>query len=167
MICSKHMVLFGISEGDSRVRMKKGKLLYFAAKGEAVYRAYCQPVCKTYGLSPTAFDVMMFLANNPECNTARDICRIRGIKSGIASVTVEQLIGRGYLTRETDGKDRRMQRLYSTEEATPLVQAGQEAQRRFEEAIRQGLTDGELETYAALTQKLLEHIGRLSQELSR
>ena len=33
--------------------MKKGKLLYFAAKGEAVYRAYCQPVCKTYGLSPT------------------------------------------------------------------------------------------------------------------
>ncbi len=87
---------------------------------------------------------MMFLANNPECNTARDICRIRGIKSGIASVTVEQLIGRGYLTRETDGKDRRMQRLYSTAEATPLVQAGQEAQRRFEEAIRQGLTDGEL-----------------------
>ena len=146
MICSKHMVLFGISEGESRVRMKKGKLLYFAAKGEAVYRAYCQPVCKTYGLSPTAFDVMMFLANNPECNTARDICRIRGIKSGIASVTVEQLIGRGYLTRETDGKDRRMQRLYSTAEATPLVQAGQEAQRRFEEAIRQGLTDGELET---------------------
>ena len=144
MICSKHMVLFGISEGESRVRMKKGKLLYFAAKGEAVYRAYCQPVCKTYGLSPTAFDVMMFLANNPECNTARDICRIRGIKSGIASVTVEQLIGRGYLTRETDGKDR-----------------------RFEEAIRQGLTDGELETYAALTQKLLEHIDRLSQELSR
>ena len=49
----------------------------------------------------------------------------------------------------------------------PLVQAGQEAQRRFEEAIRQGLTDGELETYAALTQKLLEHIDRLSQELSR
>lgn len=80
---------------------------------------------------------------------------------------MEQLIGRGYLTRETDGKDRRMQRLYSTEEATPLVQAGQEAQRRFEEAIRQGLTDGELETYAALTQKLLEHIDRLSQELSR
>ena len=77
------------------------------------------------------------------------------------------LIGRGYLTRETDGKDRRMQRLYSTAEATPLVQAGQEAQRRFEEAIRQGLTDGELETYAALTQKLLEHIDRLSQELSR
>ena len=88
-------------------------------------------------------------------------------QSGIASVTVEQLIGRGYLTRETDGKDRRMQRLYSTAEATPLVQAGQEAQRRFEEAIRQGLTDGELETYAALTQKLLEHIDRLSQELSR
>ena len=42
------------------------------------------------------------------------------------------------------------------------VQAGQEAQRRFEEAIRQGLTDGELETYSALTQKLLEHIDRLS-----
>lgn len=142
--------------------MKKVELLYLAAKGEEVYRAYCQPVCKTYGLSPTAFDVIMFLTNNPACNTARDICRIRGIKSGIVSVTVEQLIGRGYLTRETDGRDRRMQRLYFTEDAAPLVQAGQEAQRRFEEAICRGLTDAELKTYAALTQKLLDHIERLT-----
>lgn len=142
--------------------MKKVELLYFAAKGEEVYRVYCQPVCKTYSLSPTAFDVMMFLANNPACNTARDICRIRGIKSGIVSVTVEQLIGRGYLTRETDGRDRRMQRLYPTEEAAPLVQAGQEAQRRFEAAICRGLTDAELKTYVALTQKLLKHIERLT-----
>lgn len=142
--------------------MKKVELLYFAAKGEEVYRVYCQPVCKTYGLSPTAFDVMMFLANNPACNTARDICRIRGIKSGIVSVTVEQLIGRGYLTRETDGRDRRMQRLYPTEKAAPLVQAGQEAQCRFEVAICRGLTDAELKTYVALTQKLLKHIERLT-----
>lgn len=83
MICSKHMVLFGISEGESRVRMKKGKLLYFAAKGEAVYRAYCQPVCKTYGLSPTAFDVMMFLANNPEGNTAGTFAGFAGSKAAL------------------------------------------------------------------------------------
>ena len=98
----------------------------------------------------------------------RDICRIRGIKSGIASVTVEQLIGRGYLTRETDGKDRRMQRLYSTSGgyAPGTGRAGRPSaalKKQFARASRMG----ELETYAALTQKLLEHIDRLSQELSR
>lgn len=121
---------------------EKREAVVLCGQGRGGLPGLLQPVCKTYGLSPTAFDVMMFLANNPECNTARDICRIRGIKSGIASVTVEQLIGRGYLTRETDGKDRRMQRLYSTAEATPLVQAGQEAsaalKKQFARASRMG-----------------------------
>ena len=44
------------------------------------------PLCKEAGLPPLAMDILLFLANNPEHNTAKDICRMRGHKSGIVSV---------------------------------------------------------------------------------
>lgn len=59
-------------------------------------------------------------ANNPEYNTARDLCRLRGIKSGIVSVAVENLIEAGYLTRRVDVADRRIQRLEVTKKRLDL-----------------------------------------------
>ena len=143
--------------------MKCLLIMSAAAKGNQVYRSFCQPVCKAFDLSPTAFDVMLFLANHPEHNTARDVCRIRGIKSGIVSVTVEQLILRGLLLRETDLRDRRIQRLRPTPAAEPLIAAGRQAQQRFEAAIMSALTPEEYEEYARLTGKLMDHVDRLAK----
>lgn len=67
--------------------------------GPAITR-FCLPVCRKYHINQTCFDVLMFLANNgEEYNTARDLCAVRGIKPGLASVAVETLIQRGYLAR--------------------------------------------------------------------
>lgn len=147
--------------------MKELDILAMAVKGGEIYHRFCQPVCKRFGLGTTAFDVLLFLANNPEYNTARDMCRVRGIKSGIVSVTVEQLIQSGYLIRQSDEKDRRIQRLHPTAQAEPLVQAGRQAQRAFEEAIGAGLTSEELETYFRLTRKMVSHIDRLERDTRR
>ena len=56
-----------------------------------LYAGLCAPICRQYGMNQTCFDVLMFCANNPDRNTARDVCEVRGIKSGMASVAVETL----------------------------------------------------------------------------
>lgn len=136
-----------------------------AAKGEEVYRKYCQPVCKAYELSPTAFDVIMFLARNPGYNTARDVCRLRGIKSGIASVTVEQLIQRGLLTRCCDEHDRRIQRLWTTDAAEALIQQGMKAQQEFEDALLRGLNREDQDQFRRLSEKLMAHMDDMHREM--
>ena len=100
-----------------------------------IYSDLAASICRKYGINQTCFDVLMFCSNNPDSNTARDICAVRGIKSGIASVAVETLIKGGFVTRRFDTDDRRIRRLVPTEKAAPLVAEGSALQRRFAEMI--------------------------------
>ena len=77
--------------------------LSLASKTAKAYESFCRPVCKKHRINQTCLDVILFLANNPEYNTARDLCELRGIRSGNASVAIDTLAGRGLLTRTTDG----------------------------------------------------------------
>ena len=44
-------------------------------KAAQAYSAMCKPLCQELKLPQTAFDILMFLANNPDCTTAREIGR--------------------------------------------------------------------------------------------
>lgn len=134
------------------------------SRHELVSQKICAPVCKKYKLSTTAFDILMFLGNNPELNTARDICNLQGIKTGIVSVTVEQLIGRKLLTRTQDPKDRRIQRLTPTPEAADILREGRAAQHSYEEQLAAGLSPEEQAEFIRLCRKLWSHMGKMAQE---
>ena len=63
-------------------------------KTAQAYNAMCKPLCQELKLPQTAFDILMFLANNPDCTTARDIVEIRKIKANLVSVNVDRLVKR-------------------------------------------------------------------------
>ena len=76
-------------------------------KTAQAYSAMCKPLCQELKLPQTAFDILMFLANNPDCTTARDIVEIRKIKANLVSVNVDRLVQEGYLERRAVAGDRR------------------------------------------------------------
>lgn len=133
-------------------------------KSNAVYDKYCRKVIDQWGLNSTSFQVIMFVANNPQDNTARDICRLRGMKTGIVSVAIEQLCAEGLLRRENDLLDRRIQRLYPTEKAQPLIEDGRQVQYRFFHQLQQAMTPEEFELYLHLTMKLKNTIEEMDQD---
>lgn len=141
------------------------RYLAMMKKSETVYQRFCQGVIREFDLNDTSFQVIMFLANNPNYNTARDICQMRGIKTGIVSVAVEQLIQMGYLERKTDAHDRRVQRLSVTAQAGDLIRQGRQVQREFAQAIANGLTQSEQEAYFRLTDKLMDKIEELERSI--
>ena len=49
----------------------------FSIKTAQAYNAVCKPLCQELGLSQTALDILLFLANNPDYKTARDIVEVR------------------------------------------------------------------------------------------
>ena len=59
--------------------MKTG--LEFSRKVDTAYMALCKPLRKKWHLTQTALDILMFLANNPDFRTARDIVEIRKLKA--------------------------------------------------------------------------------------
>ena len=79
------------------------------------YEKVMQPLCKKLDMPKTALDVLMFLANNPEFNTAGDVCRYRNIKAALVSFHVEKLVEAGFVERQAVKGDRRKCRLVCTE----------------------------------------------------
>ena len=103
----------------------------YAIKVSQAYNAVCKPLCQELKLPQTAFDILMFLANNPDCTTARDIVEIRKIKANLVSVHVDRLVQEGYLERCAVEGDRRKTRLLCTEKAQPVIRQGRAVQNAF------------------------------------
>ena len=103
----------------------------FPRKLLQVYNDACKPLCRELKLPQTAFDILLFLANNPQYQTARDIVEIRNIKANLVSINVERLVQEGYLVREKVQGDRRKTKLLCTKKAQFAITQGQKLQKNF------------------------------------
>ena len=108
----------------------------FSIKTAQAYNAVCKPLCQELGLSQTALDILLFLANNPDYKTARDIVEVRHIKANLVSMNlvsihVERLVQEGYLERYAVVGDRRKTKLLCTGKADPIIRKGRVVQNAF------------------------------------
>lgn len=126
-----------------------------------LHDAFCAPLAKKYGLNLSTLTVIIFIADHPDMNTARDMCKKHGMKSAIVSVSIENAIKKGFLIRENDKNDRRIQRLKTTEKAQPMINEFYCLHEEFEHLVLSRLTEDEIETYLNLSQKLLDTINSL------
>ena len=143
--------------------MKPAEMFTAQRRVIAAVARMSQPICRKYELNQSCFDILMFIANNEEYNTARDICSIRGIKPGLASVAVETLIQRGLLVREDDPSDRRVKRLVPTYRAQLIVAEGRSIHRSFIGKIFDGVSTEEMEVYKRVTDKISRNIEGLEK----
>ena len=119
----------------------------FGRKTAAAYAALCKPLCQKLHLPQTAFDILMFLANNPNYTTARDIVEVRHIKANLVSVNVDKLVQEGLLERRPVPGDRRKTELHCTEMAQPIIQRGQALQEAFFARLMQGVDPAQLRAF--------------------
>lgn len=107
----------------------------FVQKLMTAYSEKCKPLCQQLSLPQTAFDILMFLANNPCYKTASDIVEVRKIKANLVSVNVNRLVEDGYLKRESVKGDRRKTLLILTDKSKPVVEQGRILQKSFLEML--------------------------------
>ena len=109
----------------------------------AAYKAAQKKVCKAWNVPEVSLDILLFLANNPEYTTARDIVEVRSIKANLVSQHVDRMVREGYLCRKEVQGDRRKRDLSLTEKAMPIIEAGRRVQTDFFETLFHGISEGE------------------------
>lgn len=97
------------------------KLHTHAKRFMDAYSAAMQPLSREFAIPQTAAEILLFLANNPENSTAKEICAMRHLKPGIVSLHVDTLATLGLLERKSVPGDRRKLRLVPTEKAGPII----------------------------------------------
>lgn len=131
--------------------MLKRVSIEFAHNFYQAYSICCRPVCRELGMTQTAFNILMFLANNTDYNTdyntAKDIVELRGLKANLVSVNVDRLVREGYLVRKDFPGDRRKTSLICTEKAQSVVDRGRELQNNFFEDIFRDVDEASRENF--------------------
>lgn len=110
----------------------------------AAYDLLCKPLCNELGIPRSAFDILLFLANNPQCKAARDIVQKRRVKPNLVSVDVDRLVNMGYLERKAVPGDRRKIELVCTPEADEAIERGRAFRRDFQTRILEGVDESDL-----------------------
>ncbi len=132
----------------------------FANKTGLAYGAACRPLCQELGLPQTAFDILMFLANNPGYKTASDIVEVRHIKANLVSVNVDKLVQEGLLERRPVPGDRRKTELLCTEKAQPIIERGHALQEAFVQSLVAGIDETQIQLFC-------KTIGQMSRNLEK
>lgn len=113
----------------------------FPNKMAHAYSVMCKPLCQEIKLPQTAFDILMFLSNNPQYKTARDIVEVRKIKANLVSINVDKLVKEGYLERREVAGDRRKTELVCTSNADSIIEKGRLVQEDFKDTLFNNMDD--------------------------
>lgn len=136
--------------------IKEMRLVYNQAFAQAEER---------YGLSQPEIDVLLFVANQPRYNTARDIAARRGLAKSNISTAVESLRRKELLLVCEDDKNRRVRRLFPTPQAAPVIEELRACQAAFFRDLFDGFAPEELQTLNRLLQRAAENLQRHAANL--
>ncbi len=138
--------------------MENSIFLIYGKHFRQFYQQQFQPLCEAYNLSQLEVDILLFLNNNPSFNTARDICGMRGFAKSNVSKALEMLKTKGYISSEEDEKSRKVRRLFIREEKEGVLQKLLECQKGCFQAMREGLTDEEMEMFRNFIRRVDENM---------
>ena len=128
------------------------------------YDGFSKAQCKALGIPKLSMDILLFLANNPEYKTARDIVELRRLKANLVSIHLDRLEQEGYLVRSTVAGDRRKRELRLTAKAEPVVAAGRRMQQHFLEALGSNIPQAQMETFLRVLEAMDQNIDILLKE---
>lgn len=121
---------------------------------KSAYTVCTKPVCLKYGLTQMEFDIIMFLENNPEYDTAADIVRLRRFTKSHVSTALKSLSARGLLETCFHDGNRKSIHLRLLPATAPIIQDGHAAQKRYGDTLFDGFSSSEF----ALTQIIFQRI---------
>ena len=120
--------------------------MYFWDKHKTVtsyYEVLSGEVCDRYGLTQMEYDILMFLHNNPQHNTAAEIVKIRKSTKSHVSTSLKKLEEKGLVERIQSEDNKKHIEIVLLDRAALIVEAGLNAQKQFAQDVLSGLTEEE------------------------
>ncbi len=126
-----------------------------------IFDSRCAGIMEKYNFRRVDAEVLFYLCNNQEKNTASDIGRFLNRNKGYISQVVDRLCTAEYITAVTDRADRRYVHYLVCPKSLQVAQDMQEVWNTIGEDLFAGLTDDEKKEFFRISGKLRENMVRL------
>ncbi len=140
------------------------RMLQFYQNFGKFYTRQFFSLTQSSGLSARELEVLLFLANNPGYDTARDMTLLRGMSKSQVSQAVDLLSAEGLLLRTPDMADRRIIHLSITESGQGLTRQALAIQRSCIDRLLSGLSPEEQVHLFSALGKVLDNAALLAEE---
>lgn len=140
------------------------KILSSINQMKRLYESQFEDIRLQFRISQNEADILAFLANNPEYDTASEIAEIRMIAKSYISKSVENLMLGGLLERMPDKNDRRIIHLRLTEKSKPIIAAARRIQKEFLEIIFNDMNTDEIKTFGYLLARIFGNVNHESSK---
>lgn len=132
---------------------------FIRSRGMAkLYNSLFSGLLEKYRLTQLEIDIILFLANNPPFDTARDIVEKRHLAKSHVSAGVDSLAGRGLLERCRQDGNRKTIHLRLTAQAAPVVAEGRAVQARYGSLLFAGFSSQELEQLSQFMDRVARNV---------
>lgn len=121
------------------------------------YEMLTRKVCEKYQLTQMEYDILIFLHNNPQHNTAAEIVKIRKSTKSHVSSSLKNLENRGLVERIQSADNKKHIEIVLLEKAVPIIEDGITVQKEFAKTLLQGLTDEEKRICIEVFNKVCEN----------
>lgn len=140
------------------------RFLQFSQQFGRFYARQFAPLSARTGLGMREIHVLLFLANNPGYDTAREISELRGISKSQVSQAVELLAAEGLLSRTPDAGDRRVVHLAIKPEGAPLARECQDIQYGCWRRLLEGFSEEQEARLWEMLGLIFDNSARLAEE---
>lgn len=123
-----------------------------------LYNQAIQAEAASHRLSLMDADVILFLYNNPEFDTAKDISSFRLLAKSGVSASVETLTTLGLLESHEDSADRRKLHLKLTAAADPIARDLKRTQDDFFNRLNRGISEEERLMFSDILQRMIDNL---------
>ena len=121
--------------------------MYFWDKHKTItgyYELLSGEVCDRYGLTQMEYDILMFLHNDPQHNTAAEIVKVRKSTKSHVSTSLKKLEEKGLVERIQSKDNKKHIEIVLLDKAEIIVEAGLNMQKQFAQNVLNGLTEEEI-----------------------
>ncbi|WP_300261050.1 MarR family transcriptional regulator [Clostridium sp.] len=130
-------------------------------KAKKTYKKFISSTLNDLGLTHNEFEILVFLQENLEYNTAKDIVEFSGLSKGLISRSIESLLKKEMLSIKKDEKDKRIFRLYISPSATETLNVLNKVSNRFFKLLLEDLKDTELIFFDEILNKMIKNLNNL------
>ena len=136
------------------------QLINLAIKHKKIMQNYIDET----GVYHAQYRLLLAISHN-ENASQNDIAKLMDVSAATIAVSLKKLEKGGYINREIDEKDNRLNKINITEKGKKVVEQSKKIFEAVDQKVFQGITDEEKAALINLLQKLNNNLSKIEDEL--
>lgn len=150
--------------GEVRKMLSELDMLMSGHQFKKLYEKKYEGLMKKYDLRKIEIEILNFISNCGENDTARDIATIQYISKAHISNSIDDLTHKKYISVIEDCQDRRRFHLRLTETAKPIIDEIEIIRNQIFDILFQDVTEDEKQILTKVSKKIIRNI---SEDLNK